>query len=986
MERGHPTRGRLGYRTLLNLGFLAFVLVVLVTGAFSIYGLRSLNQATDEMGANMARIERSLKDINERHEPLIRGLEEMRREILQAQLNLYKAIAGYTPTIRDVWPHVEALHGRVADFMAGPSVGSAVLEGLSAIDGRIQEYRTVLRKLDNLRTLNQPEIEELGAQALAIGSRISDMCRSIQEAAQREVEVAARRSMADALASIQVAERFRERAHRIGTINMGAVVLGVACSLLIAFFVKGVITSSIEKLHEGARLIGQGNLDHRLSVETEDELGKLADEFNQMAARLKEAYSGLEQKVDERTRALSQSLERVRALSEVIQAVGSSLDLETVLATIVSRANQLSGTDSGAVFEFDEPTGEFRLRATENLPEELVEVLRATPLRRGEGTVGRLADTREPVQTPDIAAEGAYQSPVRDVLLQSGYHALLAVPLRREEEVIGGLVVNRRTPGEFSTEVIDILTTFANQSAVAIQNARLFQEIEEKSRQLEVASQHKSLFLANMSHELRTPLNAIIGYSEMLQEEALDLGQERFVADLQKINAAGKHLLELINAVLDLSKIEAGKMELYLESFSVAVLVNDIAAVIRPLAEKNGNRLEMRCDDDVGVMRADLTKVRQTLFNLLSNACKFTEHGTVSLTIAREPGPAGDWITFSVGDTGIGMTPEQMARLFQEFSTDAPTMQKYGGTGLGLALSRRLCRMMGGDITAVNEAGAGSTFTVRLPAAVVDTRGEPLTAATPGSTGAATGAGTVLVVDDEPAVRELMQRFLAREGFRVVTAAGGEEGLRLAKAIRPDAITLDVLMPHVDGWAVLAALKTDPETAEIPVIMLTIVDDRNRGYALGAADYLTKPVDRDRLLGVLRRHRRGNVPILVVDDDPAFRELMRRMLEKEGYAVIEAENGRVALDRVRQAPPALILLDLIMPEMDGFEFMAEFREHEEWRAIPVVIVTVRHLSVEERLQLGGYVEKIVEKGAHTLDSLLREVRELILACIRRRAV
>jgi signal transduction histidine kinase/CheY-like chemotaxis protein len=585
---------------------------------------------------------------------------------------------------------------------------------------------------------------------------------------------------------------------------------------------------------------------------------------------------------------------------------------------------------------------------------------------------------------PDIAAAGAYSGPLRDVLLRTGARALLGIPLLREGLLIGGLTVTRRMPGEFAPEVVDLLTTFASQSAVAIQNARLFREIEDKSRQLELADRHKSEFLANMSHELRTPLNAIIGYSEMLQEDAADLGAEQFTDDLGKINAAGKHLLELINAVLDLSKIEAGKMELYLETFEVAGLVKDIGAVIRPLAGKNGNRLEMQCPADVGTMHADVTKVRQALLNLLGNACKFTERGTITLAVAREPVDGRGWLSFTVRDTGIGMTPAQLARLFEAFSqADAATTRKYGGTGLGLALSRRLCRMMGGDVTVESEAGRGSTFTVRLPALVTPASEPGAEAATPVSPQAPASHGTVLVIDDEAAVRDLMQRFLVKEGFRVATAAGGDEGLRRARELHPDAITLDVMMPGMDGWAVLAALKADPAVADIPVIMLTIVDDRNLGYALGAAEYLTKPVDRERLVAVLKKYRR-DLPVLVVDDDPVLRELLGRTLATAGYTVVEAENGRVALERLREVSPSVILLDLMMPEMDGFEFLVALRDHDAWREIPVVVITARDLSAEDRARLNGRVERILQKGAYGREALLTEVRALVASGVARR--
>jgi hypothetical protein len=687
-----------------------------------------------------------------------------------------------------------------------------------------------------------------------------------------------------------------------------------------------------------------------------------------------------------RTGELTRSVQELQALGEVSQALSSTLDLETVLSTIASRASQLAGTDSCTVYEYDEQTEALVFRATHNLADEVVAVMQRTPIRRGEGVGGRMAVTHEPVQVADIAEVGAYSGSLRDVLLRTGSRAVLGIPLLREDHLIGGLTVTRRTPGVFPNQVIDLLRTFASQSALAIQNARLFREIEDKGRQLEAADRHKSEFLANMSHELRTPLNAIIGYSEMLQEDAADLGAEQFTDDLGKINAAGKHLLELINAVLDLSKIEAGKMELYLESFDVARLVHDIAAVIQPLAAKNANRLEVRCPDTVGIMHADLTKTRQALFNLLSNACKFTERGTVSLSVDRQTSDGQDWLAFSVHDTGIGMTSEQLGRLFEAFTqADAATTRRYGGTGLGLALSRRLCRMMGGDVTAESESGRGSTFTIRLPALVAEAAegaeappapAEPVEAA-------ADGVGTVLVIDDEAAVRDLMQRFLTREGFRVVTAAGGEEGLRRALELRPDVITLDVMMPGMDGWAVLSALKAEPDTADIPVVMLTIVDDKNLGYALGAADYLTKPIDRERLTTVLKQHRRDR-PVLVVDDDAGVRQLLRRMLESEGYAVAEAENGRVALARLEEVSPSLVLLDLMMPEMDGFEFVAALRGHARWGALPIVVITAKDLTREDRDRLNGYVQKILQKGAHSREQLLAEVRELVATSVARR--
>ena len=387
------------------------------------------------------------------------------------------------------------------------------------------------------------------------------------------------------------------------------------------------------------------------------------------------------------------------------------------------------------------------------------------------------------------------------------------------------------------------------------------------------ANQAKSTFLANMSHELRTPLNAILGYSEMLAEDALAGGQTAMIPDLEKIRTAGKHLLGLINGVLDLSKIEAGKMKLYLETFDVARVVDEAVGTARPLIQNNGNRLEVRCPDDIGQLREDMTKVRQVLLNLLSNAAKFTEKGVVTLDIWREDRVDGNWVFFRVSDTGIGMTPEQMSRLFQPFTqADAATSRKYGGTGLGLALCQKFCAMMGGEISAESRIGEGSAFTVRLPGEIENFDGEAssvrVSTLTKMKLADLAGGGlmlpggapkVVLVIDDDPSVLDLMQRVCSKAGFRVVTTRSGEEGLRLAREKKPDLITLDVIMPGMDGWSLLETLKTDSALAGIPVVVVTIADERDRGLALGAEDYFVKPVDHERLVSALGKIRRDRV-------------------------------------------------------------------------------------------------------------------------------
>ena len=418
--------------------------------------------------------------------------------------------------------------------------------------------------------------------------------------------------------------------------------------------------------------------------------------------------------VQARTRELSQSIGELRALGEVSQAVNSTLDLETVLTTIVAKATQLSNTEAGAIYVFDEAAQEFQLRATYGIDDTIIAAIRDRHIGIGETAIGRAVEQRRPIQIPDVQKD---PSSVLDVIVRAGFRAHLSVPLLATDRIVGALVVRRKQPGEFSKNTVDLLQTFGAQSVLAIQNARLFHEIEEKGRQLAEASQHKSQFLANMSHELRTPLNAIIGVSEMLREDAESLNQD--LEPLDRVLGAARHLLALINDILDLSKIEAGRMELQLETFALAPLIADVVKTIEPLAAKNANQVTVHCDPAIGTLHADQMRLRQALLNLLSNANKFTDHGTITVDARQGQEDGHDWVTIAVADTGIGMTTEQMGKLFQEFSqADASTTRKYGGTGLGLAISKRFCQMMGGDITVESTPGRGSTFTIRLPRVV----------------------------------------------------------------------------------------------------------------------------------------------------------------------------------------------------------------------------------------------------------------------------
>ena len=433
-----------------------------------------------------------------------------------------------------------------------------------------------------------------------------------------------------------------------------------------------------------------------------------------------------------RTFELTRSVEELRALGEVSQAVNSTLDLQNVLDTIVARAAQISGTEAGAIYVLDEQQKEFQLSATSGMSDDMIAAVRNMHAEIS-AAVGLLTETHEPSQTADL--RDLPSTAVNEVILRAGYRARLLVPLVRSGKVVGALVVRRKVPGEFPTNTVELLKTFATQSVLAIQNARLFAEIEDKSRQLAEASQHKSQFLANMSHELRTPLNAIIGLTDMMVGNAARFGTEKALEPLRRVLNAGRHLLALINDILDLSKIEAGRMELHLESFALAPLIDGVIKTVEPLAAKNGNQVAAHCDAAIGTMHADQMRLRQALLNLMSNANKFTDRGTISIDARQGQENGRDLITLAVTDTGIGMTPEQMGKLFQEFAqASSSTASKYGGTGLGLVISRRFCQMMGGDITVESEPGRGSTFTIRLPRIVE----APKVVAQPADTGQAT--------------------------------------------------------------------------------------------------------------------------------------------------------------------------------------------------------------------------------------------------------
>ena len=495
-------------------------------------------------------------------------------------------------------------------------------------------------------------------------------------------------------------------------------------------------------------------------------------------------------------------------------------------------------------------------------------------------------------------------------------------------------------------------------------------ELQEARAAAEQANRAKSGFLANMSHELRTPLNAIIGYAQLLHEDAVDAGDERAAGDLQKIEGAGKHLLGLINDILDLSKIEAGRMELHIERVDLAALVRDVCTLAAPLAQANGNALSVRMDAG-GTLATDHVKLKQCLLNLVSNACKFTRGGTVNVSVETAPGGQ----TFTVQDSGIGMTPEQLGRLFQPFTqADSSTTREFGGTGLGLAITKHLARMLGGDVTVESVPSEGSTFSLFLPDEPPAAAGRAVPPAMPAfPPRGASGAAAVLLVDDDIQVHEVIGAMLEREGYRVLHAANGVDAVAAARAERPAAVLLDIMMPQVDGWAVLATMKADPALRDIPVVMVSLLDERPLGLSLGASDFLTKPVDRATLLATVRTHAGAAGPglALVVDDDARERAQVASALEDGGWRAVQAGDGGEALEWLEaHPPPDLLVLDLLMPGMDGFTLLDRVRREPRLASLRVVVVTAKSLTGAERDFLAGRGGVVVAKGADAASALL----------------
>jgi PAS domain S-box-containing protein len=775
----------------------------------------------------------------------------------------------------------------------------------------------------------------------------------------------------------------------------GIVLLLMCGAALIAFLVSSqlqrVISEPIVELEQAMRTVStQKNFGLRVRKRGNDEIGTLIDGFNAMLLETQRRDTALQranETLSARTRELEQQMAERQRVQEELTKLNLTLEERVAERTAAARQgadaldkqrrilqSMLDSMSDGVIVADD--TGE--MVVINPAAEKLLKI--ATTDLLTDDWADRHGLYKPDMVTPYPNSEFPLMRAIRGHVTESAKVFVLG---DRTDSQGLWLSVDARPIRDEDGVVHNGVAIFRNITS----SKRAEEALLRAKEAAEAANRSKSQFLANMSHELRTPLNAIIGYSEILEEQATDLGQEDYIPDLQKIHSAGRHLQSLIDDILDLSKIEAGKMELDLDTFDIAEMIREVTTTVQAVVEKNGNRLEVNCASEMGFMHADMTKVRQVLFNFLSNAGKFTQSGTVRLEATRVNIDNREVVRFAVRDTGIGMTDEQIAKLFQDFTqVDASTTRKYGGTGLGLAISRRYCEMMGGHIDVDSAPGVGSTFRFELPAKVVvrpeTSSDEPRDLLTGEPAEAEEPSKLVLVVDDDPVARDVMSRLLVKEHFEVVTAASGVEALQIARERHPSVITLDVMMPGMDGWAVLSALKGSRDVADIPVVMVTMADDRHTGYVLGASDYVTKPIDPVRLSSVLNRHIHPGATVVIVDDDPDARKLTGRLLRKAGWKVVEANNGRVALQRVAEHHPDLIILDLMMPEMDGFDLIDALRRDAATHSTPIVVVTAKEITEEDRHRLNGSVGQVLQKAGHRRDELLAAVRKQVRACVQ----
>jgi len=761
--------------------------------------------------------------------------------------------------------------------------------------------------------------------------------------------------------------------------------LGIALFLIINRVKR--LTDPIRRLADSANLIATGQRSVQVESDSRDEIGRLANSFNEMGASLEQNEAALQRKVVE-----------TRTLYEIGKRVTAQVALKPTLQLIVEQAHDLLQAEVSLLALRQEERDTFEVQAhSGTVPDALARLC----IRPGEGLGGWVVATGKSKIVGDYLEEYP-DSPFLGIVQEADVSSVVAVPLKARDMVTGVLYVQSRDPHKFREEDQQLLSALADHAAIAIENAKLYEQarqhaetleakVGERTRELEAANQElqqanlkireadrlKSEFLANMSHELRTPMNAIIGFTRLVQRKSADVLPSKQRENLEKVEISANQLLGLINDILDLSKIEAGKMILSTTPFDLASLVGACFATVEPMVKTDRVRLVKEVPGNLPEVLSDQDKLKQIIINLLSNALKFTEEGEVKLSAVLED----SLLKIAVSDTGIGIPSHALQYIFEEFrQVDGSSTRRYGGTGLGLSITKKLAHLLGGTIDVSSVEGEGSTFTVTIPlerredVPVEEVKSDQEVLARAETR----GKKVLLAIDDDPNVLILLRENLEEEGYYIEGALSGDEGVRKAKELQPFAITLDILMPHKDGWEVLNDLKANPATRHIPVIVLSIIDNRELGFSLCAFDCLVKPFDKATILSALQRASRTPTNrVLVVDDEPDAVNLITQLLEDEGYQIKGAYSGEEAFHALEDEVPDIILLDLLMPQMDGFDVIQRIKTNPDWSDIPIVVVTAKDLTDADWEFLRQRVDKIIRKSGLDRETLAREVQDLL---------
>ncbi|MEX0737465.1 MAG: response regulator [Bacteroidota bacterium] len=765
----------------------------------------------------------------------------------------------------------------------------------------------------------------------------------------------------------------------IGLVN----VLLAVFALALGFVLTRSLTKPINLLKTGTQNIMAGNFEP-IVLERTDELGQLANDFNEMSAMLGNNYT------------------RLNAYSELVTTLNSVKSAEEVAEKSLQLMCHHTKAAIGALYLLNKETNKLELTTGYALKNGGVMV---KSFAVGEGIPGQCAAEKKIIEMNELPSESGFTVDTGLAELMPRY--LIAVPLLFQERIIGVMVLGSlKAFGELEK---DIISNSVPQLSVGITNAlnddasrklqtelaHRNQELTSKTAELEKAYRVKSDFLSSMSHELRTPLNSIIGFSSVLLGPNSDplLADQRMA--VEKVLKNGRHLLQLINDILDLSKLESGRMTVSVESDMVDSIVSNCLLIVEPLIQQKKLVLRQEIEPNLPTMTTDIVKVRQILVNLLSNASKFTEQGEIVVKVFKQ----GPLISFAVKDSGIGIEEKNFPVVFEEFrQVDSSNTRKYKGTGLGLPIARKLARLLGGDLTVQSEYGKGSTFTLTIPPVFIQEGEEadvkilaPKRVSIPQPTASAkpvqdtvksqtrkTGGVEILCIDDDPDVIEILRKYLVPEGYSVTGALSGEEGVELAVKMKPALITLDIMMPRKDGWQVLRELKQMAETRDIPVIIHSIVENRPLAMSLGAVDVITKPTEPNRLLSLVKKYYQSNGQfILIVDDHEDFALAFKDLLTRDGFNVKIATGGKEALEIIRETLPSLILLDLVMPGMDGFQVVRELQQNERWKKIPVVILSGKELTESEEQELNTHIVEFMKKDAFSTAEMTKTINRIL---------